>query len=709
MEKTLKLTVGLFGVILLLALPGCKSDTGGGGTAPTITTASLPDGKVGDAYSRTLAATGDKPITWSIVSESGDLPADLSLDPTTGTISGTPTEDGTFSFTVKATNAAGSVTRPLSITIDPAVKIITDYFLPHGVVGSAYNHTLEADGDEPITWSITQGILPPGLILDPTTGDITGTPTMANRYTIFVKAVNAAGEDTKELLIIIDPPIGSGTRPTITTNSLPNGTVGVAYNQTLAATGDQPIRWSFLSGTWPVGLEFAVEDDTSGEITGTPTVANTYTFTLKAQNAAGADTKEYTITIAPAGSGGGTRPSITTASLPGGTVGVAYSQTLAATGDATITWSIESGGNLPGGLTLTGNTISGTPTTADTFTFTVKAQNAAGSDTKELSITIASGGGGGTAPTITTASLSGGTVGAAYSQTLAATGDAPITWSIDSGTWPMGLFLAPTTGTITGIPTTAGTSTFTVKATNDAGNITKQLSITIAPGASTNVNEVAGKSYYIGSFRTVFNADLSFEESLWGYESGAEDWDSRTKGTYVFNAPEKTVTTTVTHSWENGAWKTQSEADYVTRFVTQVYMYAITSDGSLLAQKVFTNTGTDELKGETYVLPPVAIGANINYTFDATGNTYSFTRSGVTTTGIYYFDSTSTPKTACLRPIVIGGKTIVEYCADADPSDYWEHLTVEADIKAALANRAFETQELTYDPATKRLARKTSL
>lgn len=81
------------------------------------------------------------------------------------------------------------------------------------------------------------------------------------------------------------------------------------------------------------------------------------------------------------------KPAITTTNLSGGKVGEAYSQTLAATGTAPITWSIASG-NLPAGLTLSGDTISGTPTTAGTFTFTVKAGNSVGNDTKELSIVI---------------------------------------------------------------------------------------------------------------------------------------------------------------------------------------------------------------------------------------------------------------------------------------------------------------------------------
>ena len=86
--------------------------------APSITTDTLPDGKVGEAYSHTLTATGTAPITWSI--DSGNLPAGLSLNADTGEISGTPTADGTAKFTVKATNSAGSDTKELSITIAKA-------------------------------------------------------------------------------------------------------------------------------------------------------------------------------------------------------------------------------------------------------------------------------------------------------------------------------------------------------------------------------------------------------------------------------------------------------------------------------------------------------------------------------------------------------------------------------------------------------------
>lgn len=84
-----------------------------------------------------------------------------------------------------------------------------------------------------------------------------------------------------------------------------------------------------------------------------------------------------------------------------------------------------------------------------------------------------------TAPSITTSTLTAGTVGTAYNQTLAASGTTPITWTIASGKLPAGLNLNQASGAITGNPTTNETQTFTVKATNMAGEATKQLSITI--------------------------------------------------------------------------------------------------------------------------------------------------------------------------------------------------------------------------------------
>ena len=267
----------------------------------------------------------------------------------------------------------------------------------------------------------------------------------------------------------------SGTTPSITTNTLPNGTVGVVYSQTLAATGGTtPYTWTIASGTLPAGLSLSA----SGVISGTPTTAGGPTsVTFKVTDSTGATaTKALSITI-------NASPSISTSSLPNGTVGVAYSQTLAATGGTTpYTWTIASG-TLPAGLSLSSSgIISGTPTTAGgptSITFKVTDSTSA-TATKALSITI-----NGTTPSITTSSLPNGTLGVAYSQTLAATGGTtPYTWSIAAGTLPAGLSLN-SNGVISGTPTTAGGPTsITFRVTDSvSATATKSLSITVGYAA----------------------------------------------------------------------------------------------------------------------------------------------------------------------------------------------------------------------------------
>ena len=347
----------------------------------------------------------------------------------------------------------------------PMPPVITTTTLPNGTVGTAYSAQLEADGNLPIEWTKISGDLPAGLTLS-LTGLISGTPTAAGTSNFTVKAENSAGSDTKALSITVTTSVIS---PTITTESLPDGTVSTTYSQQLTATGTAPIEWTLQSGTLPAGLTLS----TAGVISGTPTTVGTSNFTVKATNSAGNDTKPLFITIITST----IAPTITTTTLPGGLVGTAYNQQLAATGTTPITWTLQSGA-LPAGLSLsTAGVISGTPTTAGTSNFTVKATNSAGSDTKALSIAVTTSA---VAPTITTSSLPAGTVATTYNAQLEATGTAPITWALQSGNLPAGLSLS-TAGKISGTPTAASTSNFTVKATNSAGSATKQLSITVNP------------------------------------------------------------------------------------------------------------------------------------------------------------------------------------------------------------------------------------
>ena len=257
------------------------------------------------------------------------------------------------------------------------------------------------------------------------------------------------------------------TAPVITTTSLPDGAVGTAYSEHLFATGSNPITWSVASGALPAGLSLS----TGGIISGTPTAAGAFTFTIKAENSVGNDTQSLSITIEEAN----TPPVITTTTLPDAAIGVLYSYTLTATSVLPVTWSIVGGSSVAGIVLSANGVLSGTPTTAGTFPFTVKATNSAGEDTKELKITIT---GEVIPPTITTTTLPDGATGTAYNATLEASGTAAFAWTIAAGNLPNGLTLL-NTGAITGTPTTEGTFTFTVKASNSAGEDTKELKITI--------------------------------------------------------------------------------------------------------------------------------------------------------------------------------------------------------------------------------------
>jgi len=450
------------------------------GATLAITTTSLPNGTVGQPYSRAVQATGGSgALTWTI--SAGTLPPNLNLNRTTGIISGTPTAAGTFSFTVRVADAAGqAATQPLSITINtvpppPNPPTITTTTLPNGTVGQPYNQPVQATGGTgALTWSLVSGTLPANLTLNPATGAIAGTPTAAGTSSFTVRVQDAGGlSDTQALSITINPP----APPVITTTTLPAGTLGQPYNQTLQAVGGTGARtWSITTGTLPPGLHL---DQATGVISGTPTVPGTSSFTVEVRDAAGqAATQALSITINAANP-----PRITTTTLPGGTVGQPYNQTLQATGGVgALTWTL-SGGALPAMLSLSpAGVLSGTPTTAGTANFTVRVSDTLNqADTQALSIVVSA------ALAITTTSLPTAQVGQPYDATLQRSGGvAPFTWSVTPAL-PSGLNLDAATGHITGTPA-AGTAgdhalTFTVEDSSTPAHQTasKPLTLTISP------------------------------------------------------------------------------------------------------------------------------------------------------------------------------------------------------------------------------------
>lgn len=448
-----------------------------------VTPATLPTGVATVAYpSTTLAATGGvSPYSWTPTPVSGILPPGLSLS-AAGMITGTPTTVGTYAFSVKVTDSASATAQgTFSITVDAALAITTTQ-LPVGTVGVAYptGTTLAATGGVPpyASWIVTSGSLPAGLTLTSATGVISGTPTTAGTFNFAVKVTDSlSNSKTANLSITVNTALHIST-----TSPLPAAEVGTVYSGvTLAASGGVPpyTTWSVTTGSLPGGLNL---NGGTGAITGTPTSVGPSSFTVQVKDTPGnTATASFTLTVDAA-------VAVSTSSLPSGAIHVAYPTTaLAVTGGVSpYTWTTTVG-NLPTGLSLsTAGSITGTPTVAGPFSFTVKVTDSLGvSNTANLSITINS-----SLAITTMGALPSVDAGVIYSApALVATGGTPpYTWAINSGSLPAGLSLTPDTGIISGTAAASAigtSSTFTVRVTDSSSQSATSASLSIAIGGVT--------------------------------------------------------------------------------------------------------------------------------------------------------------------------------------------------------------------------------
>ncbi|WP_408898507.1 putative Ig domain-containing protein [Nocardioides sp. R1-1] len=329
---------------------------------------------------------------------------------------------------------------------DPAESAVrtSDVPLPPAAISKPYTARLVASGGTaPYSWAVTDGELPEGLSLTEA-GTVSGTPTALGSSWFGVTVTDAKGEVAEATYCIAVSPMA------VSTLSLPDAYAGKSYAQTLTAVGASgQVSWS-ATGSLPPGLRLGPY----GNLAGTPAVAGTYTFTVKARDAAG-KTAAQRLTLR-------THPmTVVTGSFPDGLAGAPYPTTRLQVlgGRATHTWSVVSG-SLPAGLRLSaGGYVTGTPAGPGSSTFTVKVTDASvpkREATRTLSIDVAP-------MTVTTTALPISRKGVWYSTYLKATGGrATRTWSLVAGTLPPGLRLT-LGGAITGRPTTSGSYGFTVQ------------------------------------------------------------------------------------------------------------------------------------------------------------------------------------------------------------------------------------------------------
>ncbi|MCK9205357.1 MAG: LruC domain-containing protein, partial [Bacteroidales bacterium] len=347
-----------------IPVPSCASPL-----PPTITSALTAAGMVGQAITPyVITATGAEPITYY----ANNLPAGLTYNSTTHTISGTPAAAGTFYIGLTADNFVGTDNETLVFTVTGGTPpAITSALTGSVTVNQPYTYTVEAVGTNPISYNATN--LPAGLTFNPTTHQITGSPTSAGVYNIALTASNPSGADHKTLVLTVGEP------PLINSPLTATGYTGQQFTTyTITASGTETI--TYHADNLPAGL---IYDQVTHTINGTPTQAGATDVTLTANNSYGFDQKILKITIIAAPQ----PPVITSPLYASGTKGLPFSYQITADGDQPITFGAT---DLPDGLTFSGNTISGIPTATGSFFVTLTAVNSVGTDTEILNINIVS-------------------------------------------------------------------------------------------------------------------------------------------------------------------------------------------------------------------------------------------------------------------------------------------------------------------------------
>ncbi len=257
--------------------------------------------------------------------------------------------------------------------------VVTDAQTAAGTVGQAFNYMLTASNN-PTSWALASGSLPPGITLNTLNGVLSGTPSTSGAFTPSFTASNAVGTSPGKVATLT---IASVPLPVITANQSAAGTVNQPFSYTVTAANN-PTSWVLSSGSLPVGVTL---NTATGALTGTPSGAGVFTPSFIATNASGTSAPQsvtLTISNVPV-------PVISPNQSVSGTVGQVFSYAVVAANSPTA-WALASGSLPPGlSLNLTNGVISGTPTTAGTYTPGLTATSAVGTSLAQaVTITVSS-------------------------------------------------------------------------------------------------------------------------------------------------------------------------------------------------------------------------------------------------------------------------------------------------------------------------------
>ncbi len=328
--------------------------------------AGLGEAQAGTAYSQTLTATGGTgPYTFAVTG--GTLPPGLALS-NSGQLTGTPTQGGSYTFTVQA-SAAGAT--PGTRTYTVPVRLGLPAALANGVTGVSYNQPLTVAGASgPVTFTVAEGALPEGLSISG--AQIVGTPTKQGAFTVTIAAAASGATGSKPYTVEIAYPA-----LTLSPGVLPRAVRGVRYNVELnAAGGTAPYAWALLGSDLPAGVSLKAD----GRLIGTPREngENDFDLTLRATDRYGASaTIQLRLTYY------GPELSLVSTTSISVRAGVAYLKRLrAAGGTRPYTFSLVRG-RLPRGLRLSADgTLRGTAVEGDVAHVTIKVADRFGAFAK---------------------------------------------------------------------------------------------------------------------------------------------------------------------------------------------------------------------------------------------------------------------------------------------------------------------------------------
>jgi hypothetical protein len=440
-------------------------------TCPAVTT-----GDVNAPFNTQVPFTGGTaPYTFSIV---GTLPSGLTLNASSGAVSGTPMAPG--SFFVKVTDAAGAAGTTCPIIINSSLSVACAA-TTSGVVGTAFNSGPLAvtGGTAPYAYSII-GTLPSGLTLNASSGAASGTPMASGSFSVQVK-------DATGVAATVSCPITITGPPSLTCPSSNSFHVGTPVNSPAPPIGGgtAPYTFSLASGTLPSGLSL---NTSTGAITGTPTATGAFTLQVKDTNGiAAAATCPFTV-------GPAANLTITSASLPQGTVGAPYSfQPLTSGGTLPFVWTIT---GLPRSFTYdaTSGLISGTGSSG-TYTVAISVSDS-GSPQESASTTLTLAIGSTSLAIATTSPLPGATVDMLYVAQLSASGgQTPYHWSASNIpawlTFDVSGSICGAPVSVCGTPTASfsGLNTFTVTLVDSTSPVvqavTQSFSLTVTAQGRT--------------------------------------------------------------------------------------------------------------------------------------------------------------------------------------------------------------------------------